>query len=38
MSGFFKVLIQADLRQKKEKQQTEIAELEKTARFYGVEI
>ena len=38
MSGFFKILIQADLSQKKEKQQKEIADLERTARFYGVKI
>lgn len=37
-SGFFRVLVQSDLSQKKEKHQKEIAELEKAARFYGVEI
>jgi hypothetical protein len=38
MSGFFRLLIQEDLRQKKETYQGQIADLEKTAWFYGVEI
>ncbi len=38
MSGFFRLLIQEDLRQKKETHQKEITALEKTAKVYGVEI
>ncbi|MDR3608828.1 MAG: hypothetical protein P4M08_15795 [Oligoflexia bacterium] len=38
MSGFFRLLIQEDLRQKKETHQKQIADLEKTANVYGVEI
>ena len=37
MSGFFRLLIQEDLRQKKETQQKETVDLEKTAKVYGVE-
>lgn len=38
MSGFARLLIQEDLRQKKKAHQKEIAALEKTAKVYGVEI
>ncbi len=38
MSGFARLLIQEDLRQKKETHQKQIADLEKTAKVYGVEI
>ena len=38
MSGFSRWLIQEDLRQKKETHQKQIADLEKTAKVYGVEI
>lgn len=38
LGGFFRVLIQIDLTEKKKKHQKEIQDLEGTARMYGVEI
>ncbi len=38
LGGFFRILIQSDLSEKKQKHQKEIQDLEKTARVYGVEI